>query len=99
MIRGISLLVMWMLLVGFSVPADAQVLCTNPSGLVFVRTQCKGNEIQLDPVTLGLVDSTCASAAQGSLPQRLAARRRAAMRGLDMRLASYLNEAYHTPRS
>ena len=56
MIRGISLLVMWMLLVGFSVPADAQVLCTNPSGLVFVRTQCKGNEIQLDPVTLGLVD-------------------------------------------
>lgn len=55
MIWRILLLVMVMLLVGISAPAEADVLCTNPSGSVFVRTQCKGSEIQLNPVALGLV--------------------------------------------
>src|SRR2546425_9416245 len=31
------------------------VLCSNPSGSVFVRQQCLSNEQQLDPVALGLV--------------------------------------------
>jgi hypothetical protein len=35
--------------------ADAAVLCANPSGSVFLRTQCSGNETYLDPVALGLV--------------------------------------------
>lgn len=55
MIWRILLLVMLMLLVGSSTPAEAEVLCTNPAGFVLVHTQCKGNEIQLDPVALGLV--------------------------------------------
>jgi hypothetical protein len=46
------------LLVGISVPADAEVLCANPSGSVFVRTQCKSNETQLDPVTFGFVSGS-----------------------------------------
>ena len=52
----ILLLVLVMLFVGISAPADADVLCSNPSGSVFVRTQCKANERQLDPVALGLVE-------------------------------------------
>ena len=48
-------LVMLMLLVGLSAPADADVLCANPSGSVFLRTQYKGNDTQLNPVALGLV--------------------------------------------
>jgi hypothetical protein len=50
----IPLLVMVMQLVGISAPADAAVLCSNPSGSVFVRAQCKANEQQLDPAALGL---------------------------------------------
>ncbi len=41
------------LLVGISASADAAVLCSNPSGSVFVREQCQANEQQLDPVALG----------------------------------------------
>ncbi len=48
----ILLLVMAMLLVGIAVSAEAAVLCSNPSGSVFVRAQCKAHEQQLD---LGLV--------------------------------------------
>ena len=44
-----------MLLVGIPVSIDAAVLCSNPSASVFVRTQCKKNEQQLNPVALGLV--------------------------------------------
>lgn len=32
-----------------------EVLCSNPSGSVFVRQQCHANEQQLDPGALGLV--------------------------------------------
>jgi len=49
----ILLLVMVLLLVGISVSVDADVLCSNPSGSVFVREHCKANEQQLDPVALG----------------------------------------------
>jgi hypothetical protein len=35
--------------------ADAVVLCAKANGQVFVRTECKKNETQLDPVVLGLV--------------------------------------------
>ncbi len=42
------------LMVGLCSRADADVLCKNPGGALLVRTQCKGNETQLDPVTLGL---------------------------------------------
>ena len=38
----------------FAVSAHAAVLCSNPSGSVFVRAACKGNETQLDPAALGL---------------------------------------------
>ena len=55
MIWRILLLVMLMLLAGMTLYADADVLCANPSGSVFVRTQCKISEIHLDPVALGLV--------------------------------------------
>jgi hypothetical protein len=55
MIQRKRLLVMLVLLVGISASANAAVLCANPSESVFVRLQCKGNEIQLDPVALGLV--------------------------------------------
>ncbi len=48
-------LVMVMLLLGMSVSAEAAVLCSNPSGSVFVRAQCRANEQQLDLVALGLV--------------------------------------------
>jgi hypothetical protein len=51
----ILLLVMVMLLVGLSVSADAAVLCSNLSGSVFVRAQCKAHEQQLDLIALGLV--------------------------------------------
>ncbi len=47
--------VMVMLFVGFSVSVDADMLCSNPHGSVFVRSQCKGNEQKLDPIALGLV--------------------------------------------
>ena len=50
----ILLFVMVMLFVGISVSVDAAVLCSNPSGSVFVRAQCKGNEQQLDLAALGL---------------------------------------------
>jgi hypothetical protein len=46
---------MMMLLVGISVSVDAAILCTNPSGSVFVRAQCNGNEQQLNPIALGLI--------------------------------------------
>jgi len=39
-IRRLRLLVMLMLQVVISAPVAAAVLCTNPSGAVFVRTQC-----------------------------------------------------------
>jgi hypothetical protein len=51
-------LVMLVLLLGISAPADAAVLCVNLSGSVFVRTQCKGNETQLNPAALGLIDGS-----------------------------------------
>jgi len=38
-----------------AVPAEAAVLCANPSGSVFVRATCKNNETTLDPAALGLV--------------------------------------------
>jgi hypothetical protein len=41
--------------VGISVSVDAAVLCSNPSGSVFVRSQCNGNEQQLNPIALELV--------------------------------------------
>jgi len=34
---------------------SAEVLCANKAGAVFVRAQCSKNEVQLDPVALGLV--------------------------------------------
>src|SRR5262249_53517838 len=43
-----------MLLVGVSSHADAQVLCTNASGAVFLRPACRDNETRLDPVALAL---------------------------------------------
>ena len=51
----ILLFVMVMLFVGISVSVDATMLCSNPSGSVFVRAQCNGNEQQLNPIALGLV--------------------------------------------
>jgi hypothetical protein len=44
---------MVLLLVGISVSVGADVLCSGPSGLVFVREQCMANEQQLDPAALG----------------------------------------------
>lgn len=49
----IVLLVMVLPLVGVSMPVDADVLCSKPSGSVFVREHCKANEQQLDPAALG----------------------------------------------
>jgi len=48
-------LVMLMLFVGISGYADADVLCANKKGSVFLRTMCKSKEVRLDPVALGLV--------------------------------------------
>lgn len=56
-IAAVAVVVLWP---GWRVELQAQstykleVLCANPSGSVFVRTQCKGNERQLDSVDLGL---------------------------------------------
>jgi hypothetical protein len=52
MIWRIWLLVMLILMVGLPAPADAEVLCAKPSGSVFVRSQCKNNEVQVGPVSL-----------------------------------------------
>ena len=52
MIWRILLLVMLILMVGLPAPANAEVLCAKPSGSVFVRSQCKNNEIQVGPVSL-----------------------------------------------
>ena len=43
------------LCVAMTAGLDAAVLCSNPSGSVFVRDSCKGNETQLNPAALGLV--------------------------------------------
>ena len=43
-----------LLMVGFCVRAQADVLCKKPNGALSVRTQCKGKEVQLDPAALGL---------------------------------------------
>jgi hypothetical protein len=51
----IQFFVMVMSFVGISVSVDAAMLCSNPSGSVFVRAQCSGNEQQLNPIALGLV--------------------------------------------
>lgn len=51
----IVLLVMALPLVGVSKPVDADVLCSKPSGLVFVRANhCKGKEQRLNPAALGV---------------------------------------------
>lgn len=42
------------LMVGIYSRADALVLCQKPNGALLVRPQCTKNEVQLDPVTLGL---------------------------------------------
>ena len=48
----IVVLVMALPLVGVSKPVDADVLCSKPSGSVFVRAHhCKGNEQRLNPAT------------------------------------------------
>jgi hypothetical protein len=49
----IPLLVMVLPLILVPMSADADVLCSNQSGSVFVREHCKANEQQLDPATLG----------------------------------------------
>jgi len=48
--------VLAMLVVGICSSANAAVLCAPKSeqGSVSVRTECKKNEVQLDPVALGL---------------------------------------------
>jgi hypothetical protein len=57
MIRRLSLVGVATLLAAVVAAASAYaaVLCSNPSGSVFVRTACKAHETQLDPAALGLV--------------------------------------------
>ena len=51
----VSRLPVLLLLVGFYSPADAAILCANPSGSVNVRADvCRPSETKLDPVALGL---------------------------------------------
>ena len=45
--------------------ANAAVLCANPSGSVFVREACKGNETTLDAAALGLGTRTIAGFVDG----------------------------------
>ncbi len=51
-----TILLLAVLMVGICSRAEADVLCAPKSGegTVSVRTACKNNEVQLDPVTLGL---------------------------------------------
>lgn len=55
MIRRVLLLVTVAFLVVISSYADALVLCGKKNGDLYVGQQCKSNEVQLDPVALGLV--------------------------------------------
>ena len=57
MMRKLMCFLVVALFVGISVSVDAAMLCSNPSGSVFVREQCKKNEQQLNPIELGLVGS------------------------------------------
>jgi hypothetical protein len=41
------------LMVGLCARANADVLCKKPNGALFLRAQCKGKEVQLDPAALG----------------------------------------------
>ena len=52
-------------LLGVSGTAQATVLCVNPSGSLFLRAVCKGNETQVDPVALGLVGPQGPAGPQG----------------------------------
>lgn len=45
---------MLLLLVGTSSIAGAEVLCKDPSESLLARVACRGNETQLNPMTLGL---------------------------------------------
>src|SRR5215467_5615446 len=54
------------LCVAMTAGLDAAVLCSNPSGSVFVRDSCKGNETQLNPVALGLVGPAGPAGAPGT---------------------------------
>ncbi|HWI17159.1 MAG TPA: hypothetical protein VNT81_05405 [Vicinamibacterales bacterium] len=66
MARTTGLLVMLMLLGGVSAPAEAQVLCANPSGSLFLRTACKANETTADLGALGLVGPPGPAGPQGA---------------------------------
>ena len=50
-----SVLMLVVVVVGLSSPAEAAVLCVNPGGSLFVRDACIGQETAVDPVALGLV--------------------------------------------
>ena len=54
MVQYVAMLVLAMFLLAIAPPADAAVLCSNPSGSLSVRAACKGSEQRLDPAALGL---------------------------------------------
>lgn len=65
MTRLVLLLVPTLLLVVSSARTAAEVLCTNRSGSLFVRVQCRRGETQVDPVALGLVGPPGVPGTQG----------------------------------
>jgi len=72
MARTTGLVAMLVLLGGVS-GAEAQALCANASGSVFLRTVCKANETTIDPVALGLTGPAGPAGPQGAMgPQGLA---------------------------
>ncbi len=53
-IRLLAVAITLLVLIGGASIADALVMCTNPSGSVFVRATCRAGETRADSVALGL---------------------------------------------
>ena len=54
MVKHVVSLVVVLVALAISAPANAAVLCANPSGSVLLRAACKASEQRVDPVALGL---------------------------------------------
>jgi hypothetical protein len=54
LVKHVVMLVVALVVLAISAPANAAVLCANSSGSVVLRAACKGSEQRVDPVALGL---------------------------------------------